>query len=370
VPGDRPYYASFGLRDVPVHDPTVEPMQWREAPVNPWKATDIRPYGNTEKLMYVNLNDMFPGQQIAFVDSMPSIKYTRDLPLLQDNAACRGSLPMNTLVYEEPVERVFRWRYRPGCYNPSRSNDSLSSLVHAVDERMCRVEQVEESISFYHEKGHSSVLLIDWVTGLSVNEISFNMTNELTVSFKKPTEYVVNPYKPVCSIDKVIYNNDTGEIIVEILEHRFSYDGNPSIFGEDAVGYERQIKLKTFKMKIKSNLQPNEDVSKDRKPVSGEGAELVAIETLREMISESKFRRYLKNGFITVNASDGKTYQVFRDKWHTKVWKKGKLVEEICTRLSTNVPPTDNVIAFKTMLECDIKEFKSIGNVYNMRKVA
>lgn len=98
--------------------------------------------------------------------------------------------------------------------------------------------------------------------------------------------------------------------------------------------------------------------------------ETKALETLRDMISESAFRKYLKYGFLSVTCPDGKTYQLFRDRWHTKVWKSGQLVEEICVRLQRDVPPTDSVIAFKTMLEADIEEFRSIGNVYKMKRVA
>lgn len=98
--------------------------------------------------------------------------------------------------------------------------------------------------------------------------------------------------------------------------------------------------------------------------------ELVAIETLREMISETEYRRYMKYGFISVRSKSGSVYQVFRNHPHTKVWKDGKLVEEVCVRIRNKVPPTDNVIAFKIMIETDEDEFKKIGNVYNMRKAA
>jgi hypothetical protein len=95
--------------------------------------------------------------------------------------------------------------------------------------------------------------------------------------------------------------------------------------------------------------------------------EKIAMQTLREMITEQEFRHYLKYNFIIVKSSSGLIYQIFRNKSHTKVFKNGTLIEEICVRLQGNVPPTDNVIAFKTMIEANEQEFKALGNVYKIR---
>ena len=98
--------------------------------------------------------------------------------------------------------------------------------------------------------------------------------------------------------------------------------------------------------------------------------ELVAMQTLREMITEIEYRKYIKDGFITVRGQSGKIYQIFRERSHTKVYYQGELIEEICVRLQGNTPPTDSVIAFKTMIEVDEENFAALGNRYNMRKVA
>lgn len=97
-------------------------------------------------------------------------------------------------------------------------------------------------------------------------------------------------------------------------------------------------------------------------------AERTAMETLREMITEAEFRRYVRDGFIMVRGRSGDMYQVFRHRSHTKIWRNGKVIEEVCTRIRADIgtPPTDNVIAFKTMIEFDEQEFKSVGNIYRM----
>jgi hypothetical protein len=100
-------------------------------------------------------------------------------------------------------------------------------------------------------------------------------------------------------------------------------------------------------------------------------SELVALSSLREMISESDYRKYVVHGFILVTAESGRVYQIFRNRSHTKVWENGVVVEEVCVRISDhNMPATDNVIALKTILEHSEEEFHAIGNVYNMRKAA
>jgi hypothetical protein len=92
-----------------------------------------------------------------------------------------------------------------------------------------------------------------------------------------------------------------------------------------------------------------------------------AIDTLREMITEEEYRKYLKFGFVLVKGQSGLIYKIFRNESHTKVWKNGKVIEEICVRIKDhNIPPTDNVIAFKTIIETNENQFHKIGNVFKI----
>ena len=96
-----------------------------------------------------------------------------------------------------------------------------------------------------------------------------------------------------------------------------------------------------------------------------------ALSTLRDMITEYEFRKFLKYGFINVKGISGKIYQVFRQSGHIKVWQNGTLLEEICvTIMDRRIPYTDKLIAFKTIIETDENSIYKMGNVYNMRKVA
>lgn len=107
---------------------------------------------------------------------------------------------------------------------------------------------------------------------------------------------------------------------------------------------------------VKTRAKPFRDMS---------GSEITAVETLREMISEQEYRKYIKYGFILATNDKGDVYQIFRNDPHTKVWRNGKIIKEVCVRIrDRKIPPTDNLIAFKTMIETDSNEFEKMGNVY------
>ena len=99
--------------------------------------------------------------------------------------------------------------------------------------------------------------------------------------------------------------------------------------------------------------------------------EETAIEALREMISERDFRKYLRDGFILVKGKSGKIYQIFRQYQHIKVWKHGRITEEICIGFKNGkIPLTDKVLAFKIMIETDENDFWKFGNIYKMNIAA
>jgi hypothetical protein len=94
-----------------------------------------------------------------------------------------------------------------------------------------------------------------------------------------------------------------------------------------------------------------------------------ALDTLRDMISETDFRKYLIYGFLLVTGRSGKIYQIFNIARHIQVWEKGRHVEDLCVYLKDDkIPPTDKLIAFKVMIETDEEIFRKNANVYNNRK--
>lgn len=158
----------------------------------------------------------------------------------------------------------------------------------------------------------------------------------------------------------------------------YEYDTNGQVLASENVDWGKYVyhpvpedKKDMHRRRIRSQLIVPVR-SRAQLPHSIPENERVAMETLREMISEAEFRKYLKHGFVLVPGKSGKTYQVFRNQAHTRVWKGGKLVEEVCVRIasSANCPPTDNVVAFMAMIGMDEEEFRKAGNVYPMLKAA
>lgn len=163
---------------------------------------------------------------------------------------------------------------------------------------------------------------------------------------------------PLNSTYGMEYANTTGSLYVTDGNSFLSdYSDNPVFSDPRAVHRQR----------IRSNLLIR--VKHRGTPIHAQESpnELVAIETLREEISESEFRRYIKYGFVLVQGESGLVYQIFRGRDHTIVRRNGKVVEEVCIRLrDPKVPPTDHVIALRAMVMADEEEFKRLGNRYRM----
>ena len=134
---------------------------------------------------------------------------------------------------------------------------------------------------------------------------------------------------------------------------------------------EPAFKNAIFLQKLKSNLTIAIKSRADL-PNMSDSAERTAMEALRESISETDFRKYLRYGFVLVKGKSGDTFQIFRNRSHTKVWRDGKVIEEICVRIhhDQKVPPTDNVIAFRSIIQTDEESFRKLGNVFKMNRAA
>lgn len=79
--------------------------------------------------------------------------------------------------------------------------------------------------------------------------------------------------------------------------------------------------------------------------------EMVALQMMKSMLSEEDWKRYLKYGFVVVHGKSGLYYQVVRNQDHVRVYRQGKKIAELCIYVP-GVPPTDQVVAKKVMLEC------------------
>jgi len=211
---------------------------------------------------------------------------------------------------------------------------------------------------------------IDYGTGSSVSYIVSSTITDYNV----PTNYV-NPYINVTGSQYVNYTPVNWGYTTDNYILPAEYSGLQGESGEIVFSNTNYCvwpinKEDAFKNKLRSNLLILIK-SRAELPQVSDSAERIAMETLREHISESEFRKYLKYGFVLVKGQSGDVFQIFRNRSHTKVWRNGKVIEEICVRIKdTRVPPTDNVIAFRQIIQTSEEEFKKLGNIYKMSKAA
>jgi len=86
-----------------------------------------------------------------------------------------------------------------------------------------------------------------------------------------------------------------------------------------------------------------------------------ARETLHRLIGERNFRRFLRNGFISITAKSGLVYQIYPGHGITAVWKDGKMIERLCVILKGDFPPTDSILMRYLMILSSEDEFRSLA---------
>lgn len=98
-------------------------------------------------------------------------------------------------------------------------------------------------------------------------------------------------------------------------------------------------------------------------------AELKARDTLRDMLSEADWRRYVTNSFIMVRGESGKWYQVFANHNYERirVYEKGEHTANLCIHSDSECPLSDHVIAMKIQIELDEDSLWRESNTFDRR---
>lgn len=89
--------------------------------------------------------------------------------------------------------------------------------------------------------------------------------------------------------------------------------------------------------------------------------EIRARSTLRNMLGDKFFRKFLRDGFITVVSKSGLTYRVYPGQGMTEVYDRGIMVERLCVILKGNFPPTDELIMRYLLILNDEGEFSKFA---------
>ena len=103
-----------------------------------------------------------------------------------------------------------------------------------------------------------------------------------------------------------------------------------------------------------------------RTPVraASEERELRARQTLRRVLGDDGFKRFLRNGFVSVRSNSGKVYQIYPGHGMTIVYNHGTPIEKLCVVLRGDFTPTDSLLTRYIMILHDENHFRSYANVF------
>lgn len=87
--------------------------------------------------------------------------------------------------------------------------------------------------------------------------------------------------------------------------------------------------------------------------------EMRARDMLRRVIGDDKFRDFMRNGFVSVQAKSGRVYQIFPGHGITNVYSNGEKIEKLCVVLRGQFPPTDSLVMRYLLILNDENDFRS-----------
>jgi hypothetical protein len=159
-----------------------------------------------------------------------------------------------------------------------------------------------------------------------------------------------------------LYVSDSGTISVSsstnlTIDGSYPYLNTGTTFVWDSIPNKKAL----LKEKIRQNLLIRTVSRSLNRAVSPE--EQRARDSLRDLISEQDWRRYVTNGFIMVKGYDC-WYQIFNE-GNIKVYRKGKHTHSICIHTDQSCPPTDHVLNMKLLVEIDEAQIWRGGNITN-----
>lgn len=130
--------------------------------------------------------------------------------------------------------------------------------------------------------------------------------------------------------------------------------------------YGERISLKDpierIKEIIRSRQCPSIIVRKNNIERTTDIREIRARQTLRRLIGEVAFQKYMVRGFVTFRGPSGKTYQLFPGHNRICVWDNGNRIEELCVVLTGDFPPTDALIMRFLLVQESEERIKSLSN--------
>lgn len=152
-----------------------------------------------------------------------------------------------------------------------------------------------------------------------------------------------------------------------ILKYRFyaDMDNNGFVtYNLDNFNIVPNSKKELFKQNIKSNLKAINSSKKTRSYSNSLSfQEQKARNTLRDLITEKEWRRYLTNQYVMIKGHlTNNYYQVFATGGMMNVYQKGKLIATHCIHTHKSCPPTDHILNVLFLAKYDESTLLAAGN--------
>jgi hypothetical protein len=139
-----------------------------------------------------------------------------------------------------------------------------------------------------------------------------------------------------------------------------------------AVLTHKDVLRKNVSTLMKTNLlikTERKSSSRQMLPLRYTPQEQKARDSLRDMLTEEEWRRYVTNGFIMVRGGSGYWYQIFADNSRLQVYKNNKKTHTVCIHTDKTCPPSDHVINMKVLIEIDEASLWANSNVTSLSEI-
>jgi len=187
--------------------------------------------------------------------------------------------------------------------------------------------------------------------------------------------YMTSSNTRIKLINPIIVNLEKTYTVNPLLNGRFENNSNSYIDLKFEILCDKYLEVpmcdaatikKVMRSIIKKNLLIPLVSRHEMLTIQATVAEMKARASLRDMLAESQWGKYVTNGFIMVQGNSKKWYQIFMKQKHVRVYDKGKFIKELCIHTAANeVPPTDHVLNLKIMVECDEQAVWDNSNPYD-----
>jgi len=123
------------------------------------------------------------------------------------------------------------------------------------------------------------------------------------------------------------------------------------------ITWEAPDPAERMRQMIRSRMAPAFHRSRKVMPMEIDEREARARQTLRRVIGEQAFKKFMRDGFITVVPKSGLTYRIYPGHGITEVYDRGIMVDRLCVVLQGRFPPTDSILMRYLLILNDEGEF-------------